>query len=180
MGRRQKCVLLGKRGRADISVRQDSHFWGFVEEFAVFSRGQAFSWEMKFLQPPVSACGWCIEADPLWPVCRQPNRNSCSSPEANILSHRNTARTPHMWTCAHIVLFSSRCGGCRALDFHVAFSMCWLGELLEKRWIIRSGFSNSALHPFLLCFYLTSVLITRHRLLALQESSAILSYFIVH
>lgn len=85
-------------------------------------------------------------------------------------------------TCEHVLILSffSSLLGRRTLDFHIAFSMCWLGELLEKRWIIRSGCSNSALHPFLLCFYLTGVLITRHRLLALQESSAILSYFIVH
>lgn len=165
--------------REDISMGQDSYFWGFVVEFAVFSKDQAFPWKMKFLQPPPSAHGWCIEADSLWPAWGQPNRNSYSSTEVNILSHRNTACTPHMWTYAHIVLFSSLFGG-RALNFHIAFWICWLGELLEKRWIIRSGCSNSALHPLLLCFYLTSLLITRHRLLALQESCAILSYFITH
>lgn len=129
MGKCQKNVSLGKRGKEDISMSRDCCFWGFVGEFAVFGKDQAFSWKMKFLQPPPSAYGWCIEADSLRPICRQPNRNSYRSTEVNVLSHRSTACTSHMWTCAHIVLFSSL-GGVGG-NVRVKFSYCILDVLSE-------------------------------------------------
>lgn len=87
-------------------------FWGV---FCV-SKDQNFSWKTKFLEPPLSPYSWCIEADSLWPVCRQPNRNShrsentFSSTEVNILSQRNASWTARMWAHAYIVLFSSLWG----------------------------------------------------------------------
>jgi len=38
----EKCVI-AKRGRENISMCQDSYVGGFVGEFAVFSKDQAFS-----------------------------------------------------------------------------------------------------------------------------------------
>lgn len=106
----QQIISLGKKEREDVSMCQDSYFWKFVGMFAVLSKDQAFSWKTEFLGPPLSPYSWCVEADSLQPVCREPNQNSHSSTEVNILSQRSASWTAHTWTHAHIVLSSSLWG----------------------------------------------------------------------
>lgn len=105
MDKCHKIASLGKKGREDISTCQDSYFWSFVGMFPVFSKDQAFSWETKFLGPPLSPYSSCTEADSLQPACRQPHWNSQHSTEVNILSQGSS-----LWTHAHIVLSSSLWG----------------------------------------------------------------------
>lgn len=101
IGKCQKNALLGKRGRREgISVSQDG---GLIGGLAAFSKGQALFWKMKFLQPPPSAYGWCIEADSLWPVCRQKTRNSCRS--ACPFTQKSCLHTTQMCMHTHTVLF---------------------------------------------------------------------------
>lgn len=172
----KKCIF-GQKGKRECFSAPGFLLWGFYWAVCCAQQRPSFLLRGEIPATTMSAHGWCMEADSLWPVCRQTNRNSYSSTEVNILLRRNTACTPHMWTYTHILPFLHHFWG-----VCITFSYCTLDvltELLEKRWIMRSGCSNSALHPLLLCFYLTSLLITRHRLLALQESCAMLSYFIV-
>lgn len=112
-------------------------------------------------------------------TCLQAANQKFSQQHASLHIETLPAHHADVRTCTHSPFFPSVFRGTHTCHFHTAFWMCWLGDFLKKRWITRSGCNNSALHPLLLGFYLSSLLIARHRLLVLQESYASLSYFII-
>lgn len=69
--------------------------------------------------------------------------------------HREVPHGQHNCGQMHILFFFhpfGESGQGHASNSLIAFWMCWLGELLEKIWITRSGCSKPALHPLLLGF----------------------------
>lgn len=147
-----KIVSLGKKGKRGYFNVSGFLLLKICWGVCCVQQRPSFLLENKIPGTALSPYSWCTEADSLQPVCRQPNRNSPRSTEVNILSQRGSTR---VGTCTYCPFFIplGESGQGHTLNSAVAFWMCWLGELLEMKWITRSGCSKSALHPLLLgCF----------------------------